>query len=97
MAFTLKIALFKICDVCGTHGHIVYPDGTKSKECATKRQARELVKVLIGLNIDEAEAKALIEMINATDLIEANEIVEKFCDNRTEIIEGILAKCGRKH
>jgi hypothetical protein len=93
MDLTLNIAVFKLCDLCGNHGHIAYPNGEKSKECATKRQAREMVNVMNGITLDDAEAKALIEMINATNLIESDPGMEKFIDHMTEMLDKVRSGC----
>jgi hypothetical protein len=79
-----KVAYFEPCPHCGTHGSIVYPDGTRSQDLVTKSQALRIVNNMAGLSLDEAEVKFLTHQINSSDLPLQDDFREKMSNEIAE-------------
>ena len=77
----------------GPYGEIIYPDGTRSRKCFTKWQAKQLVYFMRDISLDNAEVKVLIEMIEKSDLPESDSLVENITDQLEEIEIKLASGC----
>jgi len=74
-------------------GQIVYPNGERSRKCYTKWQAKQLVYTLRGIDLDDAEVKALVEAIDQTRMVESNSDIEQTTDRMAEIEAKLQSGC----